>query len=123
MPPARELPMMSADDGSASHFAPPIGGTSAYAIELCLIGIVYFLLAKFGLALASINPSATPIWPPSGFALAAILLRGYRVWPAILVGAFLVNATTAGSIATSIAIGCGNGLEAVVGAYLINRWS
>ena len=120
---AWELPMTSADEGHASHFALPMGGALAYAIELCLFGIVYFLLAKFGLALASINPSATPIWPPSGFALAAVLLRGYRIWPAILIGSFVVNATTAGSIATSIAVGCGNMLEAMVGAYLINRWS
>src|SRR5205085_3826643 len=120
---ARELPMTSADEGHASHFALPMGRALAYAVELCLFGIVYFLLAKFGLALASINPSATPIWPPSGFALAAVLLRGYRIWPAILIGSFVVNATTAGSIATSIAIGCGNMLEGVVGAYLINHWS
>src|SRR5205085_11446014 len=70
---ARELPMTAAEEGHASHFAPPIGGALAYAVELCLIGIVYFLLATFGLALSSINPSATPIWPPSGFALAAVL--------------------------------------------------
>jgi PAS domain S-box-containing protein len=114
---------MSTHEGSASPSALPIRGAAAYVLELCLIGVVYFLLAKFGLALASINPSATPIWPPSGFALAAFLLRGYRIWPAILVGAFVVNATTAGSIATSIVIGCGNALEGLVGAYLINRWS
>ena len=46
--------------------------------------------------LASINPSASPIWPSTGLALAAVLLRGYRVWPAILVAAFAANVTTAG---------------------------
>ena len=44
-------------------------------------------------------------------------------WPAILVAAFAANATTAGSIATSLAIGAGNTFEALLGAYLINRWS
>ena len=96
---------------------------AAYAFELCVIGIVYFLLAKVGLELASINPSATPIWPATGLALAAVLIRGYRVWPAILLAAFAANATTAGSVATSIAIGIGNTLEGVVGAWLVNRWS
>jgi PAS domain S-box-containing protein len=96
---------------------------AVYVIELCLIGLTYFALAKGGLALASINPSATPIWPPTGFALAAMLLRGYRVWPAIFVAAFLVNATTAGSLATSFAIGAGNALEGLIGAYLVNRWA
>jgi signal transduction histidine kinase/CheY-like chemotaxis protein len=87
------------------------------------IGAIYFALAKGGLALASINASATPIWPPTGFALAAVLLWGYRTWPAIFAASLIVNATTAGSIATAIATATGNSLEAVVGAYLINRWS
>jgi signal transduction histidine kinase/CheY-like chemotaxis protein len=87
------------------------------------IGVIYFALAKGGLALASIHPSATPIWPPTGVALAAVLLWGYRTWPVIFTAAVIANATTAGSVATAIAIATGNSLEAVVGAYLINRWS
>ena len=47
------------------------------------------------------NPSASAVWPPTGIALAATLLLGYRIWPAILLGAFLVNITTAGTPATS----------------------
>ena len=95
----------------------------SYASGLVAIGVIYFALAKGGLALASIHPSATPIWPPTGVALAAVLLWGYRTWPAIFTAAVIVNATTAGSVATAIAIATGNSLEAVVGAYLINRWS
>ena len=95
----------------------------SYAGGLVAIGVIYFALAKGGLALASIHPSATPIWPPTGVALAAVLLWGYRTWPAIFMAAVIVNATTAGSVATAIAIATGNSLEAVVGAYLINRWS
>ena len=95
----------------------------SYAGGLVAIGVIYFALAKGGLALASIHPSATPIWPPTGVALAAVLLWGYRTWPAIFTAAVIANATTAGSVATAIAIATGNSLEAVVGAYLINRWS
>lgn len=94
-----------------------------YTVGLAGIGVIYFALAKGGLALASIDPSATPIWPPAGFALAAVLLWGYRASPAIFVAALIANAMTAGSIATAIAIATGNSLEALVGAYLINRWS
>jgi signal transduction histidine kinase/CheY-like chemotaxis protein len=95
----------------------------SYAGGLAAIGVIYFALAKGGLALASIHPSATPIWPPTGVALAAVLLWGYRTWPAIFAAAVIANATTAGSVTTAIAIATGNSLEAVVGAYLINRWS
>jgi PAS domain S-box-containing protein len=90
---------------------------------LAAVAAVYFLLAKAGLEFASINPSATPIWPPTGFAIAAVLLFGYRVAPAVFAGAFLANVTTAGTIATSIAIGLGNTAECLLVGYLVNAWS
>src|SRR5216117_2435241 len=91
---------------------------------LPVIGIltaVYFIAGKFGLMLASLHASASPVWPPAGIALAALLVLGYRAWPAIFVGAFLVNVTTVGNVATSLAIASGNTLEAICGAWLINR--
>ena len=99
------------------------GSQINYAGELAVVAIVYIAFAKLSLLLASINPSATPIWPPTGLALAAVLLRGYRISPAIFVGALIVNATTAGSLSTSMGIATGNTVESLVGAYVINRWS
>ena len=93
---------------------------------LPLIGIltvIYLIAGKLGLMLASLHASASPVWPPAGIALAILLLLGYRVWPAIFIGAFLVNVTTAGNIATSFAIAAGNTLEALVGAWLVNRFA
>ncbi len=97
--------------------------TGRYLAELAGTGLVYFALAKFGLALASAHPSSTPVWPPTGFALAMVLLLGPRVWPAIFAGALIANYTTAGSFMTSVAIALGNTLEATVGSHLIGRWS
>jgi PAS domain S-box-containing protein len=94
-----------------------------YLGTLLTVAIAYFVLAKLGLRLASINPSASPIWPATGLALAAVLLSGLRVWPAILIGAFAANVTTAGTLETSACIALGNTLEGVVGGYLIERWS
>jgi integral membrane sensor domain MASE1 len=91
-------------------------------LELFAIGVAYFALAKLGLTLASINPSATPIWPPTGFAIAALLLWGMRAWPVIFIAALIANATTAGTVATSAAIAAGNMLEAVTIAWLVARW-
>jgi len=67
---------------------------------LAALAAGYFVAGKLGLEVAYVHPSATAVWPPSGLTLAAFLLLGYEVWPAILLGAFLVNITTAGSIAT-----------------------
>src|SRR5262252_9504673 len=88
-----------------------------------ILAVIYFIAGKLGLMLASLHASASPVWPPAGIALAALLLLGYRVWPAIFMGAFLVNVTIAGNDATSFAIGTGNTLEALVGAWLVNRFA
>jgi TolB-like protein/integral membrane sensor domain MASE1/class 3 adenylate cyclase/Tfp pilus assembly protein PilF len=88
-----------------------------------ILAIIYFVAGKLGLMLASLHASASPIWPPAGIALAALLLLGYRTWPAIFIGAFLVNVTTAGNVATSFAIATGNTLEALAGAWLVNRFA
>src|SRR5215469_2725503 len=93
---------------------------------LPLIGILtvtYVIAGKLGLMLASLHASASPVWPPAGIAIAAVLLFGYRAWPAIFIGAFLVNVTTAGNGATSLAIATGNTLEALAGAWLVNRFA
>ena len=69
------------------------------------------------------NASASPFWLPSGIAIATALLFGLRIWPAIALGAFLVNVTTTGSLATSAGIAIGNTLEAVIAAELVNRFA
>jgi PAS domain S-box-containing protein len=85
--------------------------------------VVYIAAGKLGLMLAFVHASASPVWPPTGIALAALLIFGYRVWPALFLGAFIVNITTAGSAATSLGIALGNTLEGLLGAYLVNRFA
>ncbi len=91
-------------------------------ITLLLLLLVYFIAGKLGLTLAFMHPSASPVWPPTGIALAAFLLLGIRIWPVILFGAFLVNVTNVGSFGTSIGIAIGNTLEGILGALLIKRY-
>jgi PAS domain S-box-containing protein len=90
---------------------------------LLVLIIVYFLAGKSGLLFARTQPNTSAIWPATGLALGAMLLCGYRIWLAIFIGAFAVNVTTAGSLATSLAIAAGNTLEALTGAYLVNRFA
>src|SRR5262245_35417287 len=115
--------MALSQDPGASRERSPSQARALYALELCVFAVVYFAVARTGLMLASINPSASPIWPSTGLALAALLLRGDRLWPAILVGAVAANLATTGSVAPSLAIGVGNTVEALLGAYLIGRFS
>ena len=87
------------------------------------LAVLYFLAGKLGLLVAFAHANATPVWPPTGLALAAFLLLGYRVWPGIFLGAFLVNLATAGSIATTLGIATGSTLAGLAGAYLVNRFA
>jgi PAS domain S-box-containing protein len=96
--------------------------TSAWFHLVLLVG-AYFVAGKLGLMLAFLHVSASPVWPPTGMALATLLLFGIRFWPAIFVGAFLVNITTAGSVGTSLGIATGNTLESVLGAVLVTRFA
>ena len=98
---------------SASSLPPVLRGV--------VVAISYFVFAKVSLALASLHPSASPVWPPSGLALASLLLWGNGLWPAIAAGAFLTNVTTFGSLSTSSLIAGGNTLEALITAALLKR--
>jgi PAS domain S-box-containing protein len=117
-----------------------------------LLLILYVFAGKLGLALAFVHANATAVWAPSGIALAGLLVLGYRVWPAIFLGAFLVNISTAGllgsaaapgtdsamgrmvsnlvanltsagPLVTSLGIATGNTLEGLFGAWLVERFA
>ena len=92
-----------------------------YVSQLSVLAALYFVVAKISL-LAAIPPGyATSVWPPSGIALATILLYGPRLWPGIWIGAALVNLTVQSSVVAAVMMGSGNALEALVGAALIKR--
>src|SRR5205823_4703694 len=103
------------------EFALPKFPTSTQWLTLAALAGVYLAAAKLGLGFAIVHPSASAIWPPAGIALAAFLVLGMEVWPAIFLGALLPNLTTHGSLPTSLCIGLGNTLERLLGAMLVNR--
>ena len=83
-----------------------------------VLAAAYFVVARIGLRYATIGPSISPVWPPTGLAVAALVILGPGYWPAILLGAFLANATTSIPILAAAGIACGNATEATVAAYL-----
>ncbi|MFL5870670.1 MAG: PP2C family protein-serine/threonine phosphatase [Solirubrobacterales bacterium] len=95
------------------------GDRRAYALAVIVLAAVYYGAGKLGLSLAFMTPSVTAIWPPTGIALAAVVLLGYRIWPGVALGAFLANAWTGVPLYTALGITLGNTLEALVGAYLL----
>ena len=85
--------------------------------------MAYAVAGKLCLRFAFFHPSASPVWFPSGIALTALLVLGYRFWPALFIGAFVVNMTTVGTVLSSLGIASGNTLEAVAAAYYINNFA
>jgi signal transduction histidine kinase/ActR/RegA family two-component response regulator len=85
---------------------------------------VYVLAGRLGLSVTFVHSSASPVWAPTGIALAAFLIFGSAVWPVIFAGAFLVNIWIPGAtVLPSLGIAAGNTLEGIVGAWLVTRFA
>jgi serine phosphatase RsbU (regulator of sigma subunit)/integral membrane sensor domain MASE1/anti-sigma regulatory factor (Ser/Thr protein kinase) len=95
----------------------------AYAALLGLVAAAYVAFAEIGFSLAFSVRQVTAVWPPAGIAVAAFVLYGSRVWPGVLLGAFLANAMTGEPIYTAIGIAAGNTLGPAFGASLLRRFS
>lgn len=81
----------------------------------------YLAAAKLGLKFAVIGETVSLMWPPSGIALAALSMAGYRYWPAVALGAFAANAGGHLAPAGLAAIVAGNTLEPLCGACLLKK--
>jgi PAS domain S-box-containing protein len=90
-------------------------------LTLVLVAAGYVAAGHLGLSLAFVNASASAVWPPTGLAIGALLVFGVEVWPAIALGAFVVNLSNSGVVASSLAIAVGNTLEALAAAWLTTR--
>lgn len=90
-------------------------------LEQIVTLLSYFIFAKLGLHLATLNDVASPVWPASGAAISLIYLFGARVSPAIWLAAFLANSSTSLTWDLNLLVASGNTLEAVMGAYLFRR--
>ena len=90
--------------------------------EIVLLFAIYLGTARFGLSLNAVSGFATLVWLPSGIGVAALLLFGFRLWPAILAGAFLVNFFNGAPLFVAIGIGIGNTLETLVGSFLLKHY-
>ncbi|HEY8101021.1 MAG TPA: EAL domain-containing protein [Burkholderiaceae bacterium] len=93
----------------------------SYLLLVALLAITYTLFGKYSLLFAVPPGNACAVWPAAGLAVASCFIYGYRVWPGILIGATVVNATTAVSPSVALIIGIGNTLEALITAWLIKR--
>jgi integral membrane sensor domain MASE1 len=92
-----------------------------YAAELLALAAMYVVAGRLGLQLDAVAGFAALVWAPTGIALAALLIRGYRLWPGIAIGAFVANVLAGAPIPVAIGITLGNTLEALAAAYALQR--
>jgi integral membrane sensor domain MASE1 len=90
-------------------------------VHVGLLCLIYVSTAKLGLSLDAVSGFATAVWPPTGLALAALILGGFRLWPGIALGAFLVNLSAGAPLLVAGGMAVGNTLEALVGTWLLHR--
>ncbi|SOE17128.1 PAS domain S-box-containing protein [Hoeflea halophila] len=100
--------------------------------RILLVAALYFISGRLGLFLAVPPGYATIIWPASGIALGALFIYGWRLWPGILLGSFLLNSYISGAytpeagldstkLLTALAIACGSSLQGLLGYGLVRR--
>src|SRR4051812_17075279 len=106
----RHETFLGARDAAASPWA--------YAGQVALLAVVYWACARLALLLAIPPGYASPIWPASGIALAALLVLGRRLWPGVLAGSLAANLTVDASWAASVVIAAGSTFQALALATL-----
>src|SRR6516164_9515899 len=116
-PPQR--PVMETAGKAKTSAGGSAGSAGTYLAGLSMIVASYFGFAESALLLPAINPAATPLWPPTGLALALVLLGGYRVWPAILLGPVSPYLMGGRSPFECGSVGIGTLLAAFTGTWLI----
>ena len=90
--------------------------------DVVLLAVANYHLARLGLSVGSLPGNVAPVWPPAGFALAVLLVRGRRLWPGVALGALAVNGLGVDVPLTSAAgMAAGNTLAAVVAVTVLGR--
>jgi integral membrane sensor domain MASE1 len=92
-------------------------------VTIVFLALCYYFVGKIGIRPATPNHSVTAIWLPAGISLAVFLLRGYRVWPGHILGAFLLSITIRHSILISAGLAGANTLEVLIAAFLVNKYA
>ncbi|MGY0062215.1 MASE1 domain-containing protein [Streptomyces sp. LZ34] len=93
----------------------------ATGLRIVAVTAAYYAGARIGLLQELVRGQVTPLWPPTGIALACLLLLGLRTWPGIALGALLVNAPIGPTVPAVAAIVAGNTLSPVYSYLLLRR--
>jgi PAS domain S-box-containing protein len=86
---------------------------TSYAIRLTVVAAAYFFTGMIGIYVSNFAKFGSLVWPPAGIAVAALLLRGRNLWPAVVIGACLTNFCAGAPLIAALGTGIGAGAEAL----------
>ena len=95
--------------------------TWTYLMHVAFLAALYVSTAKLGLSLHAVGGFAPAVWPPTGVALVALVIGGYRLWPGIALGASLINVWAGAPLLVAAAMALGNTLETLLGAAFLRH--
>ena len=93
-----------------------------YLLKVIILAVVYHLAARLGLKMAYVQVNTSPVWPPTGIALATLLAFGYNLWPGVSLGVLLGSLLTGAPLGIALGMTLGNTLEALAGAFFLKRF-
>jgi signal transduction histidine kinase len=94
---------------------------SVYLAKILILAVIYHLAARVGLKMAYVQANTSPVWPPTGIGLAALLIFGYRLWPGISLGVLIGSLLTGAPFSLALGITIGNTLEALAAVYFLKK--
>ena len=94
---------------------------AVYGLRILALAVLYHLTARIGLRMAYVQINTSPVWPPMGIAVAALLIFGFRMWPGITLGVLLGSLLSGASAGIAIGLSIGNTLEALICVTLLKR--
>jgi signal transduction histidine kinase len=98
-----------------------IKSLAIYLAKILVLAVIYHLAAGVGLKMAYVQANTSPVWPPTGIGLAALLIFGYQLWPGISLGVLIGSLLTGAPFSLALGITIGNTLEALVAVYFLKK--
>jgi signal transduction histidine kinase len=99
-----------------------IKSLAIYLAKILVLAVIYHLAARVGLMMAYVQANTSPVWPPTGIGLAALLIYGYGMWPGISLGLLIGSLLTGASFPLALGLAIGNTLEVLVAVYFLKKF-
>lgn len=101
--------------------SPKLTRALLYLLKVLALAVIYHLAARLGLSMAYVQANTSPVWPPTGIGLAALLILGPRTWPGITMGVLFGSMLTGAPFDLAFGMSIGNTLEALVAVYFLRK--